>query len=79
MADALPCLGRDPDYVAGGAAQDPGQLGSRPVRLGRRQVDLVDDGDDLEPGLDRHVGIGQGLSLDSLGGIDHQKCSLAGR
>ena len=46
--------------------------------IGRRQVDLVEDRDDLVVGLDRVIGVGQRLRLDALAGIDHQQRALAG-
>jgi hypothetical protein len=49
------------------------------VRFRRRQVDLVEDGDDLVTGIERMIDIGQRLRLDALAGIDHQKRTLAGR
>ena len=49
----------------------------RLVRLRARQVDLVDDRDDLEVVLDREVGVGQRLRLDALRGVDQQQRALA--
>ena len=48
-------------------------------RIGRRHVDLVDDGNDLEIMLERHVHVRKGLSLDALRGVDQKDRSLAGR
>ena len=47
--------------------------------VGRGQVDLVQDGDDLEIVFDRLVAVGQGLGLDALAGVDEQDGPLAGR
>ena len=44
-----------------------------------RQVDLVDDRNDLHPEVDGKVGVGDRLGLDPLGGIDQQQGPLAGR
>ena len=49
-----------------------------PLGLGAGQVDLVEHRDDLEPGVDRQVGVGQRLRLDALAGVDHQQRALAG-
>ena len=49
-----------------------------PLRLGAGQVDLVDHRDQLQPVLDRQVGVGDGLRLDPLGGVDDQQRALAG-
>ena len=48
------------------------------VRVGGRQVDLVDDRHDFEALLDRGVAVGDALRLDALGGIDHQQRAIAG-
>ena len=42
------------------------------------QVDLVDDRQDLEVALDGEVGVGDGLGLDALAGVDEQQRALAG-
>jgi len=47
-------------------------------RFGARQIDLVDDRDDLQPGVRRKIGVRQGLSLDPLGGVHHQNRALTG-
>jgi hypothetical protein len=44
----------------------------------RREVDLVRDGDDLEPVLDREVGVRERLRLDSLGRVDDKQRTFAG-
>ena len=74
----LPGLGRDVEDVGGGQAQDALDLGRRPFRVGRRQVDLVQHGHDLEVVLQGLVTVGQGLGLDALGGVDQQHGTLAG-
>ena len=52
---------------------------SSPTRSGSApgQVDLVHGRDQLEPGVDRQVGVGDGLGLDALGGVDEQQRALA--
>ena len=42
------------------------------------EVDLVQDRDQLEPGVDRQVGVRERLRLDALCGVDHQQAALAG-
>ena len=59
-------------------AEQVGDLAGDPLRLGARQVDLVEDRDQLEAGLDRGVGVGDGLRLDPLGGVDDEQRALAG-
>ncbi len=49
-----------------------------PLGLGCRQVDLVEHRHDLVVGVDRLVGVGEGLRLDALGGVDQQHRALAG-
>ena len=46
--------------------------------VGRRQVDLVEHGHDLEVVLDGLVAVGQRLRLDPLGGVDQEHRPLAG-
>ncbi len=47
------------------------------IWFGGRQVDLVEHGNDLVIIVDGQVDIGQGLRLNALGGVDHQKRALA--
>jgi len=44
-----------------------------------RQIDFVDDGDDVELMVEGEVGVGDGLRLDALRGIDEQERALARR
>jgi len=46
--------------------------------IGGRQVDLVEDRDDLVIDLDRVIRVRQRLRLDALAGIDHQQRAFAG-
>ncbi|PRD36405.1 UNVERIFIED_CONTAM: hypothetical protein NCL1_08904 [Trichonephila clavipes] len=48
------------------------------LRLGLRQVDLVQHRHDLETLLDGGVAVGDRLRLHALGGIDHQQRAFAG-
>ena len=50
-------------------ANDLLDLFPRAFDVGGRQVDLVDDRDNLEVGLQREVDVGERLGLDPLGGI----------
>ena len=43
----------------------------------RRQIDLVDDRDDLEVVLDREIGVGQRLRFDALRRVDEQQRAFA--
>ena len=61
-----------------GDAEHPLDLRGVPVGLGRRQVDLVEGGHDLEVVLEGQVAVGQRLGLDALGGVDEQDHALAG-
>ncbi len=53
-------------------------LGRGAVRIGRRQVDLVHDRDDLEVVLDREVRVRERLRLDPLRRVDDEQRALAG-
>ena len=46
--------------------------------VGARQIDLVDDGNDLQPVVDGDVGVGQRLRFDALRRVDHQQRAFAG-
>ena len=79
LGHALPGFGADQHGVAGiqtDCAFDH-FLGARNV--GALQIDLVDDRDNLQPVINREIGIRQRLGLDALGSIDHQQSSLARR
>ena len=59
-------------------ADQIGDLRRRRVGVGLRQVDLVDDGNDLEVVLDREIGVRERLRLDSLRRVDDEQRALAG-
>ncbi len=71
-------LGRNVEDGRGVDAQDLFDLGRRPLGVGRRQIDLVEDGHDLEVVLHGLVAVGQGLGLNALGGVDQEDRPLAG-
>ena len=49
----------------------------RGLNLCARQVDLVDDGDDGQLIVESQLGVGQGLGLDALRGVNDEQGSLA--
>ena len=71
-------LGRDADGVGGVDADHVLDLLLDAVGVGGRQVDLVEDGQDLEIVVERLIDVGERLRLDALGGVDHQDRALAG-
>ena len=75
-ADAL--LRRSEDGARRVDANDALHLFLRALGLGRREVDLVDDGDDLEMVVDREMGVRKRLRLDALARIDDEQRALAG-
>ena len=77
LVDALAGLGRDPADRLRRLADQLGDLPRHALGLGARQVDLVHGRDQLEPGVDRQVGVGHRLRLDALGGVDHEQRALA--
>ena len=77
LGDALAGLGRDLEDVLGGDAEHGLDLHRVAVGVGRRQVDLVEAGDDLEVVLERQIAVGECLRLDALGGVDHEHDTLA--
>ena len=70
-------LGGREQYVVCFDTEQIADLVSTPLGLGRGEVDLVDDRDDLEPVLYGEVGIGEGLGLNALGGIDKEQRTFA--
>ena len=78
LADAGAFLGAGEDGAGAVEADDVLDLPLALVGLRARQVDLVDDRDDLEVVLDRQVGVGERLRLDALRGVDQQQRALAG-
>ena len=79
IVDAEAGLGRHAHGVGRVDADHVLDLLAHAVGVGRRQVDLVQDRDDLVIDVDGVIGVGQGLRLDALAGIDHQQRALAGR
>ncbi len=77
--DALTGLGRHPQHILRLAADDVRELGGVLVRLGGRQVDLVEHRDDLQVVLHGEVQVRQRLRLDALCGVDQQHRAFAGR
>ena len=77
LVDADAGLGRCEDGVVGGQAEHVLDLEGDILRPGGGQVDLVDHRDDLEPRLDGHVRVGDGLGLHALRRIDQQQHALA--
>ena len=78
VADAQPALRGGQDRVRAVQADRRLDLLGDALRLRRRQVDLVEDGDDLEVVLQRQVDISERLGLDALGRVDDQQRALAG-
>ncbi len=59
-------------------AQDILNFLSDQLRPGTGQINLVDDGDDIQIMLHGQINIGQGLCLNPLCGIHHEDGSLTG-
>ncbi len=64
--------------MVGRVADQLRDLLGRCVRVGLREVDLVDDGKQLEVVLDCEVGVRHRLRLDALCGVDDEEGSLTG-
>ena len=77
--DAETGLGGDELHVVGGDAEDVLDLDGRVFGRRAGQVDLVDDRDDLQVVVRGGIGVGDGLGLDALRGVDHQQRPVAGR
>ena len=74
--DSLLCGGQQ--ALGGVQSDDVVDLLARALRLGALHVDLVDDRDDGQVVLERHVGIGERLRLDALRGVHDEQGALAG-
>ena len=79
LVDVQARFGRDADGARRIDADDVLDLLLDALLVGRRQVDLVQDGENFEIVLERLIDVGERLRLDPLGGIDHQHRALAGR
>ncbi len=78
VIDAEAGLGRTQNRLGGVDADDVLDFLARVVRVGRRQVDLVQHRHHVDAQFDRRVAVGHGLRLDALRGIDHQQRAFAG-
>ena len=78
VGDADAGLGGNEHGVGGVEADDVLDLLLDAVGLGRGQVDLVEDGNDLMAGVDRLIDIGERLRLDALAGVDDEQRAFAG-
>ena len=65
--------------LVGRLAEQLGDLGGDALGLGAGKVDLVQARDQLEPGVDGEVGVGERLRLDALRGVDDEQRALARR
>jgi hypothetical protein len=75
---ALPRLRRYPEYLIGITAHDLCQFGGVLVRLRTRQIDLVEDWNDVQVRIYGEVEVGQRLGFNTLRGIDEEYCAFAG-
>src|SRR3546814_3777543 len=71
-------LGAGEHGIVGGQADDILYLCLHLVDVGRGQVDLVDDRNDLVIVLDRLIDVGERLRLHPLRGVDDEQRALAG-
>ncbi len=77
VGHALTRLGADPPDAVRGLAEQLRDLLGHPLGLRAGQVDLVQARDQLEPGLDSQVRVGDRLRLDPLRGVHDQQRALA--
>ena len=75
--DALARLGADPEALVLANSEDVLDLLGHDVGLHADHIDLVDDTDDVHSRFGGEIGVGDGLGLDALRGIDHQQRPLA--
>ncbi len=77
VSDALAGLAGGQHGLVGGDRETLFDLVADALGIGGRQVDLVDERDDLEVRVHRHERVGDGLRLDALRGVDHEDHALA--
>ena len=77
LGNALSRLGTDPQDLGRRDAEDALDLLRVEVRVGRREIDLVQRGDDLEVVLEGEIAVGECLGLDALRGVDDEHDALA--
>ena len=77
VLDADARLRRDAEHAVGVVAEQVASCCADAVGVGLRQVDLVDDRDDLEVVVDREVGVRDRLRLDPLRRVDDEQRALA--
>ena len=77
VLDALARLRGDAQHAVRVDAEQLGELRGRAVGIRLRQVDLVDDRDDLEVVLEREVRVRERLRLDALRRVDDEQRALA--
>ena len=73
----MPCLALASTASLGVESDDCLDLLANALRLGRRQVDLVDDRNDFEVVMQREVGVGERLRFHALRGVHHQQRAFA--
>ena len=76
--DVQPGLGRNRNRVGGIDPDHVLDLLADAFGLRGRQIHLVEQGHDVEPGIDRLIDIGEGLRLHALARVHHQKRAFAG-
>ena len=72
LLDAEPGLGRNFQRIMGVEPDHVLDLLPHLFRLGRRQVDLVQDRDHFMVVVKRLIDVGESLGLDALARVDHQ-------
>ena len=78
VVHALAGLGAGAQRVRAPDADDVLDLVDHALRVGRRQVDLVQHRHHFDALLDRGVAVGDGLRFDALRGVDDQQRAFAG-
>ena len=79
FVDAGAHLGAGEQRMVAVEADDVGDLPPRLFRLRAGQVDLVDDGNDIQVVVDREIRVRQRLRLDALRGVHQEERTLARR
>ena len=78
LGDADSLFGRAQNGFGGVETDESFNLFADAFGVSGGQIDLVDDGDDLEILIERKVGVGEGLGFDALRSIDDEEGTFAG-
>ena len=72
LSHTLTCLRRHPEHLSWIAPDDSGDFRGVLLWLGTRQIDLVENRNNVQVGVQRQIQVCQSLGLDALGRVDEE-------